>query len=329
MKASYWNRCESNGARCELCPHRCLIREGRTGICRVRRLEDGELTAVGYGLASSLNLDPIEKKPLYHFHPGKDILSVGGWGCNFRCVFCQNWTISQQVMENGQRVTPERLVSEAKTCGSIGIAYTYNEPLIAFEFVRDCAEAARAEGLVNVLVTNGYLNLKPAAELFPLIDAANVDVKSLEDVFYREHCGGSLAPVLDFAAAARGAGCHVEITNLVIPGLNDSESNFAALAEWVVEALGDTTPVHLSAYRPQYKLDTPSTPIASLEKAYEVCSARLKYVYLGNVLSPRGQDTRCPKCGNLLINRSGYTICMKGIDGGLCSECGRPVEIVL
>lgn len=330
MKALYWNKCESDAARCELCPHRCLIHEGQVGICRVRRLETNELAAIGYGLVSSLNLDPIEKKPLYHFHPGRGILSVGGWGCNFRCAFCQNWTISQQVMEDGQRVTPERLVSEAKTCGSIGIAYTYNEPLVAFEFVRDCAEAARSEGLANVLVTNGYLNPEPASELLPFVDAANIDVKSMEDNFYRKHCGGSLAPVLEFAAAARGAGCHVEITNLVIPGLNDSENNFTALAEWVADALGDITPLHLSAYRPQYKLDVPSTPTADLERAYGLCSAGLKYVYLGNVLSQRGQDTRCPKCGSLLVRRSGYRTSVEGLDAKcLCSECGRQVDIVL
>lgn len=328
MKASYWHSSEEHGAECDLCPHRCRISEGATGMCRVRQLEGGELRAVGYGLVSSMNLDPIEKKPLYHFCPGTDIFSVGGWGCNFRCSFCQNWTISQQVVDKGHRISPEGLVAEAKACNSPGIAYTYNEPLVGFEFVRDCATVARSSGLHNVLVTNGYLNAQPAAALLPLIDAVNVDVKSMDDLFYRDHCGGSLAPVLDFAAAARSSDCHVEITNLVIPGLNDTDSHFSSLADWIADALGDTTPLHLSAYRPQYKLDVSATPVESLERAHDLCSTTLKYVYLGNVSSHYGRNTICPECGNTLIDRSGYRGSTVGLDGRSCSECGSPADIV-
>jgi pyruvate formate lyase activating enzyme len=219
------------------------------------------------------------------------------------------------------------VVDAAKRSGSSGIAYTYNEPLVEFEFVEDCAGLAREAGLFNVLVTNGYLCPEPAAELLPLIDALNIDVKSMDDAFYRRYCAGRLQPVLDVAVAAVKTGCHVELTNLIIPGLNDDDAGFVALAEWAAGSLGQATPLHLSAYRPQYKMDLPATPAALLQRARELCSRSLWYVYLGNVWTAEGTATTCPQCGATLIDRQGYAVTMKGIVDGCCRQCGRPADV--
>lgn len=352
--AKFWHKTDKNLVHCDLCPHGCTIAEGKTGLCRVRSVRDGELKAIGYGLLSSVAMDPIEKKPLYHFHPGSGILSVGGWGCNFACVFCQNWTISQQIAERSQAYSPEDIVAQASAYAgdtstdsarhggsspvarlprgsvgaSIGIAYTYNEPLINLEFVQECAIQARASGLVNVLVTNGYIQPEPAAELLNVIDGLNIDIKSMDDAFYRKQCHGNLGPVLAFARQARDSGCHVEVTNLLIPTLNDSRELLEKLAGWVRENLGETTPLHLSAYRPQYKLNIPSTSSAVLERAYEICKQELLYVYLGNVLTETGQDTLCPQCGSVIISRRGYMTKVQGLAGGTCRKCGRQTDII-
>ena len=315
--------------RCELCPHGCALSEGQDGLCKVRGVRDGRLTALGYGLVSSAGMDPIEKKPLYHFRPGSAIFSVGGWGCNFACAFCQNWTISQQLVARREHHAPEEIVRSGATGGSVGVAYTYNEPLVGFEFVRDCSRLARDAGLANVLVTNGFIREAPAAELLALIDALNIDIKSMEDAFYREHCRGRLEPVLAFARQAVAARCHVEITNLLIPGLNDGDERVAQLARWVARELGAGTPLHLSAYHPQYKLERPSTPVDTLVRAFHVASEHLEYVYLGNVVSAEGRDTACPGCGGMLVRRRGYSTRVVGISSGACHQCGRAADFVL
>jgi len=327
-RASYWSHVDEERIRCELCPHGCVLREGKDGLCKVRGVREGELKALSYGKLSSAAMDPIEKKPLYHFCPGADIFSVGGWGCNLACVFCQNWTISQRFEGGGRSLTPEQVVHQAADCRSIGIAYTYNEPLVSYEFVLDCARLARETGLANVLVTNGHLQPQPASELLSLVDALNIDVKSMEEGFYAEHCRGHLAPVLAFAEQAMGAGCHVEITNLVIPGLNDSEDGIERLAGWIAGNLGKDTPLHLSAYRPQYKMDIPSTPAGLLERLHVVAARHLRYVYLGNVISTTGNDTVCPDCGATLIGRHGYRTETGGLKDGACRQCGRRLEYV-
>ena len=256
MIAKFWKTGADGRLECELCPHRCRLAEGQSGICRVRRASGGRLVAEGYGRISSAALDPVEKKPLYHFHPGSAIFSIGGWGCNLGCVFCQNWTISQTFEAAPRSFAPEEVVRRASAeKESVGIAYTYNEPMIGWEFVHDCAALARKAGLLNVLVTNGFVNTAPAAELLPMTDALNVDIKSMEEKFYRTQCRGQLRPVLDFCRQAVAAGCHVEITNLVIPGLNDRDELFESLAGWIADNLGSLTPLHLSAYHPQYKMD--------------------------------------------------------------------------
>lgn len=330
IEAKFWSVRSDGKIECGLCPHRCSINEGRSGLCRVRRVVGGKLIAGGYGQISSAALDPIEKKPLYHFRPGSSIFSIGGWGCNFACRFCQNWTISQDFVYRGRSFQPEEVVGQAGCGGkSIGIAYTYNEPLISWEFVYDCAVLARKAGLANVLVTNGFVNPEPAAELLPLIDALNVDIKSMEDAFYRDQCRGRLQPVLDFCVRAVKQGCHVEITNLVIPGLNDREELFEMLSGWIKKELGQSTPLHLSAYFPQYKADAPPTPTSTLERAHEICSKHLQYVYIGNIMTAKGRDTSCPVCGNVLVRRHGYTVRVEGINNGLCAKCGAKADFVM
>jgi pyruvate formate lyase activating enzyme len=327
--AKYWHKRENRHVECDLCPHGCNLAEGKTGLCRVRVAKEGELKAAAYGCVSSAGMDPIEKKPLYHFCPGTMIFSFGGWGCNLACEFCQNWTISQKVESSGPRYEPRHIVDKALTADSIGIAYTYNEPLINIEYVEDCARLAKAEGLANVLVTNGYVQAEAAGDLLPLVDALNIDIKSMDDGFYRKICHGNLKPVLDFAVQAARAGCHVEITNLIIPSLNDEDYMVSALAKWIRENLGAATPLHLSAYHPQYKVRIPPTPLEVLRHAYDICSADLTYVYLGNVWTDVGQDTRCPACANVLVSRRGYETKVGGIVNGCCRNCGRKCDMVI
>ncbi|MFH0772431.1 MAG: AmmeMemoRadiSam system radical SAM enzyme [Candidatus Omnitrophota bacterium] len=280
-EALYWGK-KDDKARCHLCPHECKIVNGLVGICGVRRNIDGKLYSLVYGETTSIALDPIEKKPLYHYHPGEYILSLGTKGCNFKCPFCQNWTISQDIDAVTRKVSPEWVIEKAKEHKSFGIAYTYNEPFIWYEFVLDTARFAKKEGLENVLVTNGYVNPEPLEEILPFIDAMNIDLKSLDDEFYRKICGASLEPVL-YAIKRSAKSCHVELTNLVIPGLNDSDDNFIRLVDWIFDNLGVEIPLHFSRYFPCYKLDRPVTPLETLERARDIAGKKLKNVYIGNI----------------------------------------------
>lgn len=327
--AMFWHVADSDKIECELCPHHCRLADGKRGLCGVRLAQAGKLLAAGYGLISSAHNDPIEKKPLYHFHPGAQIFSVGGWGCNFKCKFCQNWTISQQIDSSCSPLQPDKVVAAARKEDSIGIAYTYNEPLINIEFVSECARLARGAGLVNVLVTNGYIEKKPAEFILPLIDALNIDIKSMDGGFYKKQCTGSLEPVLEFSRQAVAAGCHVEITNLIIPGLNDQDEQIKRLAEWIRSNLGEKTPLHLSAYHPEFKMDLPPTPPGTLARASRLCREKLSYVYMGNLFSDSGQNTLCPQCGNELIIRRGYTASIIGVKDKHCTKCGRPADIIM
>lgn len=328
-KGAYWHFEADGLVVCDLCPHACRLTEGRKGICRARACVDGELVAEGYGLISSANVDPIEKKPLYHFLPGSGIFSIGGWGCNFGCVFCQNWTISQSGVHPGREYTPREIVDSACDAGVVSVAYTYNEPLVNIEFVSDCARLARERGLKNVLVTNGYINPGPGADILQLIDALNVDIKSMEEGFYRKQCKGTLKPVLDFCVQAVRAGRHLEITNLLIPGLNDGEEQVRELALWIAENLGTGVPLHLSGYYPQYKMELPATPSQALERSRAICASVLDHVYVGNVRTSKGQDTVCRACGATLIERAGYRTRVVGIDGGACRKCGAVAPVVM
>lgn len=281
-EASYYEKLEDRAVRCRLCPHECVIADGKRGSCGVRVNRAGTLSAENYGRTTGISLDPIEKKPLYHFYPGTRILSLGTTGCNLRCAFCQNWSISQDRSVPTREITPREVVAKARAANSFGIAYTYNEPFVWYEFVLETARLARAEKLANVLVTNGYVNPKPLDEMLPLIDAMNVDLKAFDDGFYRKVCKGRLGPVLEtIRRAARS--CHLELTTLLVPTLNDGEEELRRLVAWIADNVGREVPLHLSRYFPCYKMDLPPTPIESLARAERIAKERLKYVYLGNI----------------------------------------------
>ena len=281
-EAMFYEKKDGHKLQCHLCPHNCIISEGKTGICGVRENKGGMLYSLIYGQTTSVALDPIEKKPLYHFHPGENIFSLGTKGCNLKCPFCQNWNISQDLDTPTQSITPEFIIGRAKELDSFGIAYTYNEPFIWYEFVYDVAQLAKKEGLENVLVTNGFVNMEPLKQLLPFIGAMNIDLKSIEEEFYVKTCGGQLAPVLETIKESYKH-CHIELTNLIIPSLNDKEEHFRRLVDWICENLSDSVPLHFSRYFPCYKLDFPPTLIATIKKAESIAKERLKNVYLGNI----------------------------------------------
>lgn len=324
-EALFYKKDAAGGAlTCLLCPQACRLGEGELGLCRVRRVEDGRLYSLNYGRVGAMALDPIEKKPLYHFYPGSWIFSLGTVGCNLACGFCQNWQLARGESRQATSLSPDGLISllreEKSLREQLGVAYTYAEPSVWYEYIRECAPRVRDLGKKNVLVTNGYINPKPLEELLPWIDAMNIDVKAFREDFYRRHCGGSLKPVLETVRRAVGR-CHVEITCLVIPGENDSLEEIANLARWLGE-LGRDIPLHLSRYFPNYKLDTPPTPPATLKAAGETSRKYLNYVYLGNLPGEEGCHTRCPCCGCLLIHRRGYTV-KDYLSGGFCPQCGH------
>ncbi len=331
QEARFYQKTEEK-IRCLLCPHGCLLGEGEIGTCGVRQAKEDKLYSMNYGHLAAVNRDPIEKKPLYHFYPGHSILSVGTFGCNLLCSFCQNWTLARGQPEPAAEVTSPAhilkiLESEGGPGNVPGVAYTYNEPLIWYEFVYDTACLLHEHGYKNVLVTNGYINSQPLKELLPFIDAMNIDVKAFNDSFYRQYCQGSRKPVIRTVEAAVKE-CHVEVTCLLIPTVNDSMEEQEKLARW----LGDLSPdlvLHYSRYFPQYKLDLPSTPPQVMEKAREAAHKYLRYVFLGNINLPGSADTVCPYCGNLLIERSGYRVRLSGLEGVCCNNCRNQIGIVL
>jgi pyruvate formate lyase activating enzyme len=330
MKALYYHP-EDDKVRCLLCPHRCLIADGETGICRVRRNVSQQLETENYGKLSAIHLDPIEKKPLYHYHPGSRILSVGSVGCNLQCTFCQNCEISQTSIREYSWIKDfpvKHLLKEAQTSKTnLGIAFTYNEPTVFYEYMLDVAKLIASEGLKNVMVTNGFIETKPLAELLPYMHAFNVDLKAFNDDFYRKQTHSKLSPVKQTLLQLRKANKHLEITNLVIPELNDNDDEFETMIDWIRDELGKETILHLSKYFPRYRLATPSTPESTLLRLYQKASARLDYVYLGNADNqPFGNDTSCAKCKTVVIRRSGYQVDTSGINGeGACLTCGELV----
>ncbi len=326
VKARYFTRKSNDIVLCTLCPRGCEILPGAKGECLIRENRKGTLYALAYGKISSLHLDPIEKKPLYHFCPGSRILSIGAIGCNQKCLFCQNWHMVEGRIPLYE-ATSEYLVATALENNSIGIAFTYNEPFIWFEFVLDTAKKARAAGLKNVLVTNGYINPRPLREILPFIDAMNIDLKSISEDFYRHICAGHLAPVQKTIRLAKNA-CHVELTNLIVTHHNDSPRDVDALIAWVA-SLGRDTVLHFSRYFPQYKMDDPPTPMEVLLQAYHSAKEHLDYVYLGNLRTEEGSNTYCPRCGSLLIRRVGYETAVRGLDGDRCGSCGHETGIIV
>jgi len=276
-----------------------------------------------------MSIDPIEKKPLYHFMPGAGILSVGTYGCNLSCKFCQNWEISQR--EAGHReLTPEEVARLADSVRgqSVGVAYTYSEPLVWYEFVYDCARLLSKRGLVNVLVTNGYINPDPFRKLLPYVDAVNIDLKAFSPEFYKSVCGGDLEPVLRSIGQAYESGCHVELTTLVVPGMNDSKDEMDRLASWIA-GLSPDIPLHVSRYFPSYRMTAPPTPMSTLQACVDAARTRLHYVYVGNATVPGGSDTVCPSCGKTVIRRHGYDRVEVLLSGRSCPACGSSIPVRL
>ena len=311
---------------CPICPHACRLRPGHVGLCRARQHTDGRIVALGYGRPCSVAVDPMEKKPLYHFFPGTGILSLGMAGCNLRCKNCQNSAISQRgpLDVPACELPVEALAPLMHEQGVVSVAYTYTEPLVAYEYVRDCAEAVRAAGGRNVLVSAAYVQPEPLRRLAPLLDAANVDLKSPNAAFYRSNCRADLAPVLESLTILREAGVSLEITNLVIPGLNDGQDDIERLIATVQERLGNETPLHFSRFFPCHELaHLPPTPEATLFDAADAARRHgLHHVYVGNV---RNEATRtlCSGCGTELLVRTGYTVRRNSLTPeGSCPECG-------
>lgn len=329
-KAMFWKVLneDDKSVRCELCLHNCVIYENKTGACKARKNVGGVLYSLNYGEITSIALDPIEKKPLYHFYPGSSIISVGTWGCNFKCGFCQNWEISQQKPYYVKTITPRELIEVALNYiheGNIGIAYTYSEPIVWYEFVYESSQLAKSKGLKNVLVTNGYINEEPLKELGKFIDAMNIDLKAYNNEFYRKVCGGDYENVLKTIKYCVENNIHVEVTTLVIPGENDDknelEEEFRTLSE-----ISKDIPLHLSRYHPAYKYSLPPTGIDKLVQLYELAKKYLNYVYLGNVWDEKYESTYCPNCGNIVIIRRGYNIKIENLDDeGRCKVCNSQI----
>ncbi|MFH1367693.1 MAG: AmmeMemoRadiSam system radical SAM enzyme [Elusimicrobiota bacterium] len=329
IEAKYYEKKDGDTVQCRLCPHNCVISPGKTGICRIRKNDKGKLFPLTYDQVTSLNLDPIEKKPLYHFFPGSDILSVGTLGCSFRCDFCQNWEISQAGIGDipTRKLTSEMALKMAKESKSVGMAYTYNEPLVNFEWLLETAKVFSWAELKNVLVTNGYINPEPLKELLRYVDAANIDVKAFTEQFYQKLCGAKLEPVLRTVETMVREGKHVELTTLLIPGENDNPAEIEKLVDWIA-SLSDRIPLHFSRFFPQYKLEVVQTPVKTLLSAYEIAKKKLKYVYLGNVMEQEHGNTYCPSCGETAIERAGYSVKFRGPKKNACPKCGTECDIV-
>jgi pyruvate formate lyase activating enzyme len=325
---------EQEGAqavRCMLCAHRCRIAPGGRGVCGVRENREGILTSLVSRTVAAAQCDPIEKKPFFHFLPGSRSFSIAAAGCNFRCTFCQNHEISQMPREEGRiagrELAPATIVELAIGSGSRSIAYTYTEPTVYFELAYETAGIAREEGLKNVLVTNGYMTPEMLRLFAPRLDAANVDLKAFSDAFYGERCGARLLPVLATLREMKALGIWVEVTTLLIPGLNDGGEELRELAGFLC-SLGAETPWHISRFHPRYRMtETPPTPAASIHRAIQIGkSAGLRYVYSGNIPGDAGEDTSCARCGHLLIGRCGFEVKRLDLEGSACPRCGQPLD---
>jgi pyruvate formate lyase activating enzyme len=326
IEARYYTAEAGGKVRCRLCPHNCLIAEGKTGTCGIRTCSGGRLHTVIYGELTALAMDPIEKKPLYHFFPGSSILSVGTKGCNFKCSYCQNWNISQDLQAHTDYCAPADLVTRAAKSGSIGIAYTYSEPLIWFEYVLDCSKLAHERGLKNVLVTNGYVNHEPLEELLEFVDAMNIDLKSFRNDSYKKIQKGSLDPVLETIKTSQTK-CHVELTTLVVTGMNDDMNEMKDSIDWIA-SVDRSIPWHISRYFPNYRYDAPPTDTQFIYRVHEEAIKKLDYVYCGNISgSHASSDTRCPSCQTTVITRAGYHTHVAGLKKGVCGKCGHDLRI--
>ena len=327
-EALFYEKIQENLVRCNLCPNRCILDDGQIGDCGVRKNIKGTLYSLVYGKPVSINIDPIEKKPLYHFYPSTNILSIATVGCNLRCNFCQNWEISQSRPNEVKTITmsPKDIVELAKEYNCKSIAFTYTEPTIFYEYMLDIAKLAHKENIKTVWVTCGYINEEPLRLLCKYLDAANIDLKGFSEEFYSTYTTGKLRPVLETLKIAKEEGLFFEITNLVIPEANDDPKMIRDMCIWIRDSLGVNYPLHFSRFFPKYKLlNRPPTPLKTLEMARDIAlEVGIKYVYIGNI-STKSEDTFCPKCGEIIIDRSGYFIESINIENGKCKFCGEEI----
>ncbi len=332
-EASFWKKNNDKKVQCSLCSHNCKISDGKVGRCGVRKNENGKLYTLIYGSASSLASDPIEKKPLYHFYPGTYAFSMGTVGCNFKCNHCQNYSIStaDSNFPYTKEITPEKVVELTRDYNCQGVSYTYNEPTIWHEFSFDSAKLAKKAGFYTCYVTNGYISEDPLRELSAYLDAMNIDVKAFNDDFYRKICKSHLEPVLNTCELAKELDIHIELTYLVIPGYNDSLDEVREFCKWVVEKLDDITPVHFSRFHPDHNMiNVERTPMETLLKIYETAKkVGILFPFLGNVYPGEYENTFCPKCGSICIERKGYTINLDGFINGKCRKCGKDLPIIM
>lgn len=331
-EAQFYAALESQNVQCNLCPWNCILSPEETGNCKVRSNENGKLLTHVYDKVAALGVDPIEKKPIYHFYPGKNILSIGEVGCNLHCNFCQNHRISQCYAEKFSgfsNITAKKIIKEAqKTWNNIGIAYTYNEPFTFYEFMLETAKLAHKNRLKNVIISNGYVNQEPLINILPNIDAFNIDLKAFSNDFYQTQTKGTLQPVLHTLKTIAKSKAHLEITVLIIPGLNDSAIEFNEMISWIAENCGNDTPLHLSRYFPQFRSDIPPTPLETLEKLYSIAKQKLHFVYLGNVSDTERSSTFCPNCLTLLIERKYYKIRVLNVNSeNACNNCGFKINM--
>lgn len=330
-EARFWETKNNNKVQCLLCPHNCKIVNDKTGICGVRKNEGGRLFSLIYNSCSSIKEDPIEKKPLYHFYPGSTTLSLGSVGCNFQCDHCQNYSISRASPDDLllKEIPPKMALNLTKKHGCKGIAWTYNEPTIWHEYTFDSAKLIKESDLYTVYVTNGYINEEPLKEISPYLDAMNIDIKAFHEDFYKKICKARLEPVLNTCEIAKELNIHIEITYLVITERNDSSDEIRKFCKWVVDKLGEETPIHFSRFHPDYKMTNVSaTSIDKLLKIYDISKdAGILFPYIGNVPHGNYENTICPKCGNVIIERYGFNANIVGFNNGGCQKCGTNIPI--
>jgi pyruvate formate lyase activating enzyme len=328
-EARYYEKLDGGGVECRVCPRHCRVTDLERGFCGTRENRDDKYYTLVYGLPCAMNIDPIEKKPLFHFHPGTTAFSLATAGCNVDCKFCQNWDISQTRPEQTRNydLSPQASVDLCLQRNIPAIAYTYSEPVIFYEYMHDMAVLGREHDIKSVMITGGYIEEEPLRDLIPVLDAIKVDLKSIREPFYRDIVRGELKPVLDRLIQMRKSGVWLEIVNLVVPTLNDTDAEFTELARWIKTNLGADVPIHFSRFHPQYLLtDLPATPQKTLERAHQICRAEgLEYVYLGNLPRHPAESTYCPKCGELLIERRGYRTRLAGLDGNVCRSCQKVI----
>ncbi|MDD2752023.1 MAG: AmmeMemoRadiSam system radical SAM enzyme [Candidatus Omnitrophica bacterium] len=330
-EALFYDKLNRKEVQCKLCPRQCVVSEGKRGYCGIRENQGGRLYTLSYGKLVSLNdLDPIEKKPLFHFLPNTLTFSVATAGCNLKCKFCQNWEISQRLPEEVDYtyITPEELVKEVKASGRPSIAYTYTEPTIFYEYILETAKLAKAQGIKNVMHSNGYINEEPLRQLCKYLDAVNIDLKGFNDDYYARLSEGTLDPVLRSLKILKQAKVHLEITNLVLSGFNDDQATIKKMCLWIKDNLGAETPLHFSRFYPMYKMVSLNpTPVEVLENARRIAlESGLKYVYIGNIAGNPAENTFCPKCKKIVIARSGYMVSEINLVDGKCKFCGERIE---